>query len=125
MNTLSAGNVRRNLSSLLRRGLAPRCVAVALTLCISACTIGPDYRTPSVQVPDSFKEGTDWQRAQANPQGSLSSVWCREYHHDRLPQLVEQTLQANQSIVAAEPAYPLSLTIGQANTPTLFPGVTA
>ena len=52
-----------------------RCIAVALALCISACVIGPTYRTPSVQVFNSFKEGKDWQRAQTNPQGSLSSVW--------------------------------------------------
>lgn len=125
MNTLSDGSVRRNRLSLPGRGFAPRCLAVALVLCISACTIGPDYHTPSTQIPDSFKEGTDWQRAQANPQGSLSSVWWREYHDDRLTQLVEQSLMANQSIVAAEAAYRVALAIVQANTASLFPIVTA
>lgn len=127
MNTGFAGNTFRNLSSLLYRGLVlvPRCVAVALTFCVSACMIGPDYHTPSVQVPDSFQEGTDWQRAQANPQGSLSSVWWREYHDDRLTQLVEQSLKANQSIAAAEAAYRVAFAIVQANTASLFPIVTA
>ncbi|TCK84342.1 efflux transporter outer membrane subunit [Paraburkholderia sp. BL9I2N2] len=125
MNTLSAGNVSRNRSPLLCRGLAPRCVAVVLTLCISGCMSGPNYHTPSVQVPESFKEGTDWQRAHANPQGSLSSVWWREYHDDRLTQLVEQSLEVNQSIVAAEAAYQLSLAIVQVNTASLFPMVMA
>jgi NodT family efflux transporter outer membrane factor (OMF) lipoprotein len=100
-------------------------MAAALVLCMSACTIGPAYHTPSVQVPVSFKEGAEWQRAQANPQGSLSSVWWREYHDDRLTQLVEQSLKANQSIVAADAAYRLALAIVQANTASLFPVVTA
>jgi NodT family efflux transporter outer membrane factor (OMF) lipoprotein len=87
--------------------------------------VGPDYQKPSVQIPESFKEGADWQRAQANPQGSLTSDWWSVYHDDKLTQLIEQSQKANQSIVAAEAAYRLALAIVQANTASLFPIVTA
>jgi NodT family efflux transporter outer membrane factor (OMF) lipoprotein len=125
MNTLSEDSGAGKQPALAFSCLARRGVALALVLCISACTLGPDYHTPSVQIPDSFKEGADWQRARANPQASLSGTWWREYHDDTLTQLVEASLNANQSIVAAEAAYRLALAIVQANTASLFPIVTA
>ncbi|MDB5788393.1 efflux transporter outer membrane subunit [Caballeronia mineralivorans] len=106
------------------RGLWHRCLALAATLCIGACAVGPDYHKPSVQIPESFKEGADWQRAQANPQGSLSSDWWSVYQDDKLTQLIEQSQKANQSIAAAEAAYRLALAIVQADTANLFPLVT-
>jgi NodT family efflux transporter outer membrane factor (OMF) lipoprotein len=102
-----------------------RSCAVAVTVCIGACAVGPNYHKPGAQIPDSFKEGADWQRAQANPQESISSTWWRVYQDDKLTQLVEQSLKANQSIVAAEAAYRLALATVQANTAGLFPVVTA
>jgi NodT family efflux transporter outer membrane factor (OMF) lipoprotein len=87
--------------------------------------VGPDYQKPSVQVPASFKEGADWQRAQANPQGSLASDWWSVYHDDKLTELIEQSQKANQSIAASEAAYRLALAIVEANTASLFPVVTA
>ena len=75
LNIRSADNTYRNLSAPLCRCLVSRCIAVVLALCISARVIGPTYRTPSVQVFNSFKEGTDWQRAQEDPHESLLSVW--------------------------------------------------
>jgi NodT family efflux transporter outer membrane factor (OMF) lipoprotein len=94
-------------------------------VCIGACAVGPDYHKPGVQIPDSFKEGADWHRAQAKPQESISSTWWRVYQDDKLTQLVEQSLKANQSIVAAEAAYRVALATVQANTAGLFPTVTA
>lgn len=102
-----------------------RCLAIAATLCVSACAVGPDYHKPAVQVPESFKEGTDWQRAEANPQGSLSSEWWTVYHDDRLTGLIQQSQKANQSVAAAEAAYRLAQAVVQANTASLFPVITA
>jgi NodT family efflux transporter outer membrane factor (OMF) lipoprotein len=87
--------------------------------------VGPDYHKPPVQIPESFKEGADWHRAQANPQASLSSDWWRMYHDDKLTQLIEESQKANQSIAAAEAAYRLALAIVQANTAALFPVIGA
>ncbi|WP_345815005.1 efflux transporter outer membrane subunit [Paraburkholderia sp. PREW-6R] len=86
--------------------------------------VGPDYRKAEVQVPASFKEGVEWQRADANPQAAISSTWWRMYGDDRLNGLVEQALQANQSIAAAEAAYRVALGIVEANRASLFPVAT-
>ena len=89
------------------------------------CAVGPDYHKPAVQTPESFKEGADWQRAQANPQGSLSSTWWRDYQDERLSKLVDEALQANQSIIAAEAAYRLAQATVSANVAALYPTVSA
>jgi NodT family efflux transporter outer membrane factor (OMF) lipoprotein len=76
-------------------------------------------------VPDTFKEGADWQRAQANTEGALTSTWWLDYHDDRLTQLIEQALRSNQSIAAAEAAYRLAQATVTASRAALFPTVSA
>lgn len=107
-----------------RRGLASAAV-FALAAALAGCMVGPDYRKPEVQIPDSFKEGVEWQRAEANPAASISSTWWRMYGDATLDDLVERSLKANQSIAAAEAAYRLALATVEANTASLFPVVTA
>ncbi|MFM0742068.1 efflux transporter outer membrane subunit [Paraburkholderia xenovorans] len=127
MNVLSPLDRLARSTALLRhphRALRSVGAAVSL-LCLAACAVGPGYRKAPLTVPDSFKEGADWQRAKANPQGSLSSTWWLDYHDDTLSHLIDQSLQANQSIVAAEAAYRLARATVEADTASLFPTVTA
>jgi NodT family efflux transporter outer membrane factor (OMF) lipoprotein len=105
--------------------LAIRSCALAVALCVAACTVGPEYRKPEVEIPTSFKEGATWQRAEANPQGALASTWWLEYHDDTLTHLVDSALTANQSIVAAEAAYRVAKATVDAGRAALFPTVTA
>ena len=101
-------------------------VAVATaTLCFMGCAVGPNYHKPTVQIPESFKEGVDWQRAEANPQGSLSSTWWLDYHDDQLSKLIDQALHANQTIIAADAAYRLAQATVSASTAALYPTVSA
>jgi NodT family efflux transporter outer membrane factor (OMF) lipoprotein len=102
-----------------------RSSVAAATLCLLSCAVGPNYHKPAVGIPDGFKEGVDWQRAQANPQGSLSSTWWLDYHDEQLTNLVDQALQANQTIIAAEAAYRLAQATVSASTAALYPTVTA
>jgi len=97
----------------------------AATLCLVGCAVGPDYHKPKVQIPESFKEGVDWQRAQANPQGSLSNTWWLDYHDEQLTKLVEDALKANQSIIAAEAAYRVAQATVSASAAALYPTVSA
>ncbi|MDC6133395.1 TolC family protein, partial [Burkholderia gladioli] len=103
------------------RWLATAAVAVAL----SACAVGPDYRKPTMDLPLAFKEGTNWQRAEANPQASLSSRWWLDYHDATLTDLIERSQRANQSIAQAEAAYRLALATVMADRASLFPTVGA
>jgi NodT family efflux transporter outer membrane factor (OMF) lipoprotein len=99
-------------------------VALAIFVSLTGCMVGPDYHKPEVQIPQGFKEGVDWQRAEANPAASLSSTWWRMYQDPFLDDLVERSLKANQSIAAAEAAYRVALATVEANTASLFPVVT-
>jgi NodT family efflux transporter outer membrane factor (OMF) lipoprotein len=118
------GSRRQQKSPLGQRGIL-RGVILTVTACLSACAVGPDYHKPSVQIPESFKEGADWQRAQPNPAQPLSGNWWLVYQDARLTQLIGQSLQANQSIIAAEAAYRVALATVQANVASLFPIVSA
>ena len=97
----------------------------AAVLCVTGCAVGPDYHKPAAEIPASFKEGADWQRAQANPQGSLSSTWWFDYHDEQLSKLVDAALQANQSIIAAEASYRLAQATVSASVAALYPTVSA
>ncbi|QBR00909.1 efflux transporter outer membrane subunit [Paraburkholderia pallida] len=107
------------------RATLRRCAAALALAWLAGCAVGPDYHKPAVDVPASFKEGVDWQRAQANPQASLSTDWWTLYDDPTLTQLIEQSLKANQSIVAAEAAYRLAQATVDASVASLFPVVTA
>jgi len=95
----------------------------AATLCVAACTVGPNYHKPAQDIPATFKEGTNWQRAQVNLQGAISSTWWLDYPDDTLSGLVNQALKANQSIASAEAAYRLARATIDANVASLFPTV--
>jgi len=77
-------------------------------LVLGGCMVGPDYQQPAMELPQSFKEGAQWQRAAANPQGAMDSQWWRVYQDPVLNDLVARSAKANQSIIAAEAAYRLA-----------------
>ncbi|SDU92672.1 efflux transporter, outer membrane factor (OMF) lipoprotein, NodT family [Pseudomonas vancouverensis] len=77
-------------------------------LMLSSCMVGPDYQKPDIELPQTFKEGSQWQRAQANPQGALDSQWWLAYQDPILNELIQRSASANQSIIAAEAAYRLA-----------------
>jgi NodT family efflux transporter outer membrane factor (OMF) lipoprotein len=87
--------------------------------------VGPNYHKPPVQIPVAFKESASWRRAEANPQGALSSTWWLIYQDDTLSHLVDRALKANQSIIAAEAAYRLAKATVAANVAQLYPTATA
>jgi len=101
--------------------------AIVLTaiVCLAACAVGPNYRRPSVPMPENFKQGVEWRRAQANPQGALSNTWWLDYHDDELTRLVDAALTANQSIAVAAANYRLARAIVAASEASLYPIVSA
>ncbi|NVZ21616.1 efflux transporter outer membrane subunit [Pseudomonas costantinii] len=79
-----------------------------ISLVLGGCMVGPDYQKPAMPLPQSFKEGAQWQRAASNPQGAMDSQWWLAYQDPVLNDLVARSAKANQSIIAAEAAYRLS-----------------
>jgi outer membrane protein, multidrug efflux system len=85
--------------SLCLRGGCWALLAVAL-LAGSACTVGPGYKRPTAQVPDTWKGEGPWQAAapkDAIPKGA----WWQLFHDAELDRLEQELLQANQSLEAA------------------------
>jgi outer membrane protein, multidrug efflux system len=67
---------------------------------LSACAVGPNYKRPSAQVPDTWKGEGPWQTAA--PKDSIpKGTWWQLYHDAELDQLERELLQANQSLEAA------------------------
>ncbi len=76
-------------------------------------------------MPETFKEGVEWRRAHANPQGAIASAWWLEYHDDELTRLVDAALTANQSIAVAAANYRLAQATVAASVASLYPTITA
>ena len=84
----------------------PRCHLVlvfltGLVLMITACSVGPQYQQPSVQVPAGFKELNGWKVAQPRddiPRGQ----WWEIFQDAQLNALAEQIDVSNQNIALAE-----------------------
>ncbi|MGA8540893.1 MAG: efflux transporter outer membrane subunit [Terriglobales bacterium] len=90
--------LRKKFSSVslwLRAGF---CVVLAAALL--GCTVGPRYKRPTAQVPDTWKGEGPWQAAapkDAIPKGA----WWQIYHDAELDRLEQELVQANQSLEAA------------------------
>ncbi len=92
--------VKRPSVSLCLRGGCCALLAVALVAGL-ACTVGPRYKRPAAQVPDTWKGEGPWQAAapkDAIPKGA----WWQIFHDAELDRLEQELLQANQSLAAAQ-----------------------
>ena len=70
-------------------------------LCTLGCTVGPGYKRPTAQVPDTWKGEGPWEKAvpkDAIPKGA----WWQIFHDAELDRLEQELLQANQSLAAAQ-----------------------
>jgi outer membrane protein, multidrug efflux system len=70
-------------------------------VCTLGCTVGPRYKRPTAQVPDTWKGEGPWQAAapkDAIPKGA----WWQIFHDAELDRLEQELLQANQSLAAAQ-----------------------
>ncbi|MFI5102010.1 MAG: efflux transporter outer membrane subunit [Terriglobales bacterium] len=77
------------------------CAVVLLALWTVACTVGPGYKRPTAQVPDTWKGEGPWEKAapkDAIPKGP----WWQIFHDAELDRLEQELLQANQSLAAAQ-----------------------
>ena len=74
--------------------------ATLLTL-LPACSVGPDYVRPAVEVPLSFKEIQGWKPAQPGD-GDLKAKWRELFNDNKLNALEEQDVISNQNIALAE-----------------------
>jgi NodT family efflux transporter outer membrane factor (OMF) lipoprotein len=72
-----------------------------MTLAITACTVGPKYQRPEVQVPATYKELSGWKVAQPSD-GAPRGPWWEIFQDPQLNALAEQINVSNQNIAVAE-----------------------
>ncbi|HEY3327973.1 MAG TPA: efflux transporter outer membrane subunit [Novimethylophilus sp.] len=90
---------------------------------LGACTIGPTYVKPDMQVPAAFKEQHGWKPAQ--PKDELPhGKWWEIFGDAQLNALVEQVQVSNQNIRAAEARFRQARALAQQARAGVSPTVT-
>ncbi|MGH8619078.1 MAG: efflux transporter outer membrane subunit [Burkholderiales bacterium] len=76
-------------------------LAAAGAMLLAACTVGPDYRRPPpVAIPVTWKLEAPWREGTPNDTAPKGNWWER-FSDPHLTGLVQQSLAANQTLVAA------------------------
>ena len=103
-------------------GVSVAVLVVAVLL--SGCAVGPNYKRPTAQVPDTWKGEGPWQVAtpkDAIPKGN----WWELYHDAELNRLEQELLQANQSLAAAQDRLLQARSLARIASSAYFPAVNA
>ena len=98
-------------------------LALCASVCMLGCTVGPGYKRPTAQVPDTWKGEGPWQTAapkDAIPKGA----WWQIFQDAELDRLEQELLQANQSLAAAQDRLLQARAQARIATSAYFPTVT-
>lgn len=84
--------------------LLARLSVVSLTLLLSACMLGPDYSQPETVATDRVRHQDGWQ-PMPEQSWAASGRWWLAFEDDTLSDLVELSVQENQTLAQAEARY--------------------
>jgi NodT family efflux transporter outer membrane factor (OMF) lipoprotein len=76
----------------------------SLTLLLSACMLGPDYSQPETVATDKVRHQDGWQ-PMPDQSWAASGRWWLAFEDDTLSDLVELSVQENQTLAQAEARY--------------------
>ncbi len=99
--------MKRASSGILRTPRRSRCLLIVLAAAhfsLTACSIGPKYKTPTVATPPAYKETGNWKTAQPNDQ-NLGGNWWEIFQDSQLNELEAQINVSNQNLKAAVAQY--------------------
>ena len=72
-----------------------------LVLALSACAVGPDYKTPATEAAN-ITAATDGAAGQKNfDRSKFEGIWWQQFDDPTLNQLVTQSLQGNRQLRVA------------------------
>ncbi|TWR98113.1 efflux transporter outer membrane subunit [Pseudomonas saxonica] len=100
--------------------------AVLLALALQGCSLAPTYITPTLDLPQHYREQTSdgpWHSAQ--PADQLSPQWWRAYQSERLNGLQQRLQTANPNLAAALAHYDAAQAYAGQLHAGLFPQITA
>jgi len=100
----------------------PAMIVVVLQIC--GCTVGPNYKRPTAEVPTTYKELGNWKQAQPNDQ-NLGGNWWEMFQDPQLNVLESQVNVSNQNLKAAEAQYTQARALLRYNRAAYFPTITA
>jgi NodT family efflux transporter outer membrane factor (OMF) lipoprotein len=99
-------------------------LAAIAVLQICGCTVGPNYKRPTAEVPTAYKELGNWKEAQPNDQ-NLGGNWWEMFQDPQLNALESQVNVSNQNLKAAEAQYTQARALLRYNRAAYFPTITA
>jgi NodT family efflux transporter outer membrane factor (OMF) lipoprotein len=79
-------------------------VAIAATVALGGCSIGPRYKVPPAPAPPAYKELGNWKTAQPSDQ-KPGGDWWKIFQDPRLDELEQQINVSNQNLKAAVAQY--------------------
>lgn len=104
--------------------LLPRMVALAACALVTACAVGPDYKRPSAEVPQQYKETAGEWKVGMPSDAIARGTWWEIFGDPQLNALEEQVAAANQNILVAEAQYREAQALVQSARAQFFPTLT-
>lgn len=97
---------------------------IGLSLLLSACMVGPDYRRPQTVAPAAFKHQEGW--SIASPADDIpKGEWWKRYGDTELNQLVARLNNSNLTLAQYEAQYRQAFALAQSARGALWPQLNA
>ena len=96
---------------------------ISIALCLTGCSLGPNYTKPAIPAPPAYKEADGWKTAQPGDQ-QLRGPWWQIFGDPQLNALEEQVSISNQDLKAAEARFREARAMIRVNRASEFPTIT-
>lgn len=102
-NAYSSSVIGQNRVSQGRFKLKPMCLGLLAALSVSACSVGPDYQRPELNLPEQYQEQVNTASEDLASQSSIAALSWRSFYQDpALLQLIEHALANNLNLQIAQ-----------------------
>ena len=111
----------------IERARRTRCLVILpaiAVLQICGCTVGPEYKRPTAEVPPIYKESDNWKQARPNDQ-NLGGNWWEIFQDPQLNVLELQVNVSNQNLKAAAAQYTQARALVRYNRAAYYPTIDA
>jgi NodT family efflux transporter outer membrane factor (OMF) lipoprotein len=102
---------------------APIVLAGTGILVLNGCVVGPKYQRPVAQIPQAYKENSNWKIAQPKDE-KLAGNWWEIFGDPQLNTLEQQVNVSNQNLKAAAAQYQQALALLHYNRANYYPTLT-